>query len=307
MRRLLHLLWLISMAVTLPACSPATPQETQLQPTVDQPAPVIAFPTTHYSTATEIFTLTPTIAIETISPPTATLTITITATSTLHTHFHRYRSPPRLLCSQPPQPASPISGGENEARNRAAERRIVPEADVLCLPKRRTVMFDKWLSLIKHLFQIRRIISPSRLNFIFAGLILAGSIPVLASSAPLLPVCYLQGSYFSSPYLGRTVRTRGVVTLDLDQASQTRFLHPIVWLRQPDLHIRRDFYLPRRADRCGKQRRLGGADRHCGGILREYRAAGRPCQCHHPVAQQSIALSDRVEPPFPEQFGQGIF
>jgi predicted extracellular nuclease len=84
-------------------------------------------------------------------------------------------------------------------------------------------MLSKWLSLRHQLSHVCQVISCTRLNLIFAGVLLLGSIPAATSLSPLLPVCFLQGSGFSSPYQGQTVRTRGVVTLDLDQASQRGF------------------------------------------------------------------------------------
>jgi predicted extracellular nuclease len=47
--------------------------------------------------------------------------------------------------------------------------------------------------------------------------------PALANPPNYLPVCSIQGSGFRSPFLGRTVRTEGVVTMDLDQVSQRGF------------------------------------------------------------------------------------
>jgi len=61
-------------------------------------------------------------------------------------------------------------------------------------------------------------------NLAGAGLILLGVSPArVGSPAVYLPICMLQGSGYSSPYRGRTARTQGVVTLDLDQASKRGF------------------------------------------------------------------------------------
>ncbi len=84
-------------------------------------------------------------------------------------------------------------------------------------------MLSKCLSLQHQLSHICQIILRTRLNSIFAGVLLLGSLPAATSPSPLLPVCFLQGSGFGSPYQGLTVRARGVVTLDLDQASQRGF------------------------------------------------------------------------------------
>jgi uncharacterized protein len=43
------------------------------------------------------------------------------------------------------------------------------------------------------------------------------------SGAPLVSICKIQGSGFSSPYNGKQVRTRGVVIADLDQTGQKGF------------------------------------------------------------------------------------
>jgi predicted extracellular nuclease len=62
-----------------------------------------------------------------------------------------------------------------------------------------------------------------RLNFTFAALIIFWFVPSQASPPLYRTICSLQDSGFSSPYQGRVVRTQGVVTLDLDQASQRGF------------------------------------------------------------------------------------
>jgi predicted extracellular nuclease len=61
------------------------------------------------------------------------------------------------------------------------------------------------------------------LNFAFAALIFFWVAPAYASPPHYIPVCSIQGNSFSSPYQGWTVRTRGVVTMDLDQATQRGF------------------------------------------------------------------------------------
>jgi len=61
------------------------------------------------------------------------------------------------------------------------------------------------------------------LNFVFAALVFFWFAPAYASPPRLIPVCAIQSNSFSSPYQGWTVRTRGVVTLDLDQATQRGF------------------------------------------------------------------------------------
>ncbi len=61
------------------------------------------------------------------------------------------------------------------------------------------------------------------LNFAFATLIFFWFAPAYASPPRLIPVCAIQGIGFSSPYKGWTVRTQGVVTMDLDQATQRGF------------------------------------------------------------------------------------
>ncbi len=64
---------------------------------------------------------------------------------------------------------------------------------------------------------------PHRLNFIIAACLFFWCTPALAGPPRLIPICSIQGNGFSSPYQGRTVRTQGVVTMDLDQASQRGF------------------------------------------------------------------------------------
>ncbi|MBN1147809.1 MAG: endonuclease/exonuclease/phosphatase family protein, partial [Anaerolineales bacterium] len=58
---------------------------------------------------------------------------------------------------------------------------------------------------------------------LLAFCLLAWVIPGSAAPQALVSICVLQGSGLSSPYWGQTVRTRGVVTLDLDQAWQKGF------------------------------------------------------------------------------------
>jgi len=43
------------------------------------------------------------------------------------------------------------------------------------------------------------------------------------SQAPLVPICRIQGRYFTSPFAGYEVRVQGLVTLDLDEASRRGF------------------------------------------------------------------------------------
>ena len=62
-----------------------------------------------------------------------------------------------------------------------------------------------------------------RLKFSFAVVLLFWLSPALTSLPRYMSICSIQGSGFSSPYQGWTVRTQGVVTLDLDQASQRGF------------------------------------------------------------------------------------
>jgi uncharacterized protein len=62
-----------------------------------------------------------------------------------------------------------------------------------------------------------------RLNFTFAAFLLFCFIPLQAGPPRYLSICSIQGSGFSSPYQGWTVRTQGIVTMDLDQASQRGF------------------------------------------------------------------------------------
>jgi hypothetical protein len=62
-----------------------------------------------------------------------------------------------------------------------------------------------------------------KLNYIVAVTLLFWFAPALANPPYDLPICSIQGSGFSSPFLGWTVRTQGVVILDLDQASQRGF------------------------------------------------------------------------------------
>jgi predicted extracellular nuclease len=61
------------------------------------------------------------------------------------------------------------------------------------------------------------------LNLIFAALLFFSFTTALASPPRSIPICSIQGSGFSSLFQGRTVRTQGVVTMDLDQASQRGF------------------------------------------------------------------------------------
>jgi uncharacterized protein len=62
-----------------------------------------------------------------------------------------------------------------------------------------------------------------KLNLTFAALFFFWFVPALVSLPRSIPICSIQGSGFSSPYQGRIVRTQGVVTMDLDQASQRGF------------------------------------------------------------------------------------
>ncbi len=62
-----------------------------------------------------------------------------------------------------------------------------------------------------------------RLNFTFVAFLFLWFTTVSASPPRSLPICSIQGSGVSSPYQGWTVRTQGVVTMDLDQAAQRGF------------------------------------------------------------------------------------
>ena len=78
-----------------------------------------------------------------------------------------------------------------------------------------------WIGRGSFLSVLLRITIPSIFAFLFC---LAGR----ASSAgadldPLVPICEIQGNAFTSPYLGQTLRVRGVVFADFDETSKRGF------------------------------------------------------------------------------------